>query len=172
MTKRQRSALAAGLISAAIIATPAGAAPSGPYWGSGGPVWEGYATTTAASSACAGVGGTAVGATHVSVYHPKLNSFDSPSSLSLIFVRAGLTLLNASETASPHMQGNGSYNGVAIDVRSNGFGYSGGSYSLLIAPAAISTSTPLIEISGAIDNFFDVTGCTIKFKGIYTQRID
>ena len=39
--------------------------------------WEGYATTTASTAQCAGVGGTGGGDTHVSIFRPHITARDT-----------------------------------------------------------------------------------------------
>jgi hypothetical protein len=87
----------AGGISLALATLP-GAALAAPS------AWEGFATITASTPQCAGgtgtgagVDGTATGAMHVSIFRPKIAVTDSPTFLSFVFLRAALTLENASE---------------------------------------------------------------------------
>jgi len=56
--------------------------------------WEGFATVTASTAQCSGVGGTAPGDTHVSIFRPKIATTDTPSFLSFIFVRGAFTQEN------------------------------------------------------------------------------
>jgi len=168
MSTAKQSALAsAALISAALIAAPGAAKAAYQQV-----VWEGYATNVGATAACAGVGGTGKGATYVSIYRPKILPTDTASYLSFMYLRAGITFLNTSETTVHQMHGSGTYTGIAINSRAKGFGYSGGSYSLAIAPAVVSASTEVVEIKGTINNYFNVTGCDLNFVGIYVKRID
>jgi hypothetical protein len=54
--------------------------------------WEGFATTTANTAACAGVGGANVGDIYVSIYRPKIDPTDTATFLSFIHLRAALDL--------------------------------------------------------------------------------
>src|SRR5262249_3027781 len=69
------------------------------------PAWEGYATVSASTPQCSGVGGTSPGDTHVSMFRPKIASTDSPTFLSFVFLRAALTQENASESTVHQMNG-------------------------------------------------------------------
>jgi hypothetical protein len=179
--RRSRLTAMAGGISLALATLP-GAAVAAPS------AWEGFATITAATPQCsgingtgtgAGVDGTATGAIHVSIFRPKIAITDSPTFLSFVFLRAALTLENASEATVPQMNGSGNYTGFGIGSRA-GFGQYAGTYNLTVVPATITAATPAtisavtdaVAITGTITNFFNTTGCNVTFEGVYVQRID
>jgi hypothetical protein len=170
MTTRQRIGLtAAGLVSAMIISAPgAGLAADTQA------AWEGFVTITASTSACAGLGGTGVSDTHVSIYRPHILSTDTVSWLSIVHLRASLALGNLSESTIPQMQGTGSYAGHGLDSRALTYQYSGtnASYSFTITPAVIAETTPVVNIVGTINDFNNTFGCNLTFKGVYVKRID
>ncbi len=120
--------------------------------------WQGIATVTASTAAqCAGVGGTAVGDANVSIFRPKIASTDTNTYLSFAFLRAAFTVENASEPTVRQMHGTG--NGDIYGVNGRARFIDGlGTYSLTISPAAVVASTPVVTITGKINNFFDVAG--------------
>lgn len=134
--------------------------------------WEGYATNTASTAQCAGVGGTGVSDTHVSIFRPHILSTDTPTFLSIMHLRAALTLQNTSEATVHQMHGTGNYTGYGVNSRAKGFTYTGGTYTLTITPATIVASTPIVNITGTIKNVFNTAGCNVTFKGVYVKRID
>ena len=64
------------------------------------PPGRGFVTNTANTSACAGVGGSAIGEVYVSVYRPKINATDTATFLSFIHERGALALQNTSEASN------------------------------------------------------------------------
>ena len=133
--------------------------------------WEGYATVTASTSQCSGIGGTAPGDTHVSIFRPKIASTDSPTLLSFVFLRAAQTQENASESTVKQMNGSGNYTGFAIGSRA-GFAQYTGTYNMTVTPAPITALTPSVTIDGTITNYFNTAGCNVTFEGAYVRRID
>ena len=133
--------------------------------------WEGFATVTASTAQCSGVGGTAPGDTHVSIFRPKIATTDTPSFLSFIFVRGAFTQENTSETTVHQMNGSGNYTGFAIGPRA-AFAQYTGTYNLTLTPAIITAATPSVIIDGTLTNFYNVTGCNVTFEGAYVHRID
>jgi hypothetical protein len=129
--------------------------------------WIGVAQVTLSTAACAGVGGTAVGSSHISVYRPKIKSTDSITYLSIIGFEAALTLGNESETTAPQMHGSGTYKGSAIDRRALPFSYTAG-YNFMITPAPLVTATTaVVTITGTVDNYFNNAGCNVTFTATY-----
>ncbi len=134
--------------------------------------WQGIATTTASTTAqCAGVGGTVPGDVSVSVFRPKIKTTDPNTFLSFVFVRGAFTLENITEAKARQMHGSGSDDIFGVNGRAKFFEGTG-TYSLTVTPAVIVASTPVVTISGKINNFFDVAGCDVTFKGVYAPRID
>ena len=134
-------------------------------------VWEGYATVTASTTQCSGVGGTGTGDTHVSIFRPKILSTDPPTFLSVIFLRAAGTHENSNESTVHQMHGSGNYTAFNVNSRARFVTYTG-TYSFTVSPASIIASTPVVTINGNINSFGNVPGCTVTFKGVYLQRID
>jgi hypothetical protein len=135
-------------------------------------VWEGYATNTSTPpAACSGIGGTGLADTHVSIYRPHISSTDTPTFLSMMHLRAALTLQNTTESANKQMHGSGKYTGYGVNSRAKGFTYTG-TYSFTITPSTVTTSTSVVNITGTIKNYYNTAGCNVTFKGVYVKRID
>jgi hypothetical protein len=137
--------------------------------------WMGFIQNTAATPACAGVGGSAVGDLHVSVYRPHILATDTPTFLSVVFLRAAFTLQNGSETSNPQMRGSGADTTWIIDGRGAAGAFKGLAYSNIIVtptpPAlSVSESTTNITITGTIDSYFNVFGCNVTFKAEYVKE--
>jgi hypothetical protein len=156
--------MVAGGVSLALTYLP-GAALAAPM------AWEGYATVTASTAQCSGVGGTSPGDTHVSIFRPKIAATDSPTFLSFVFLRAAVTQENTSESTVHQMNGSGNYTGFLIGSRA-GFAQYTGTYHLTITPATVTVATPSVTIDGTITNFLNTTGCNVTFEGAYVERID
>jgi hypothetical protein len=161
----QSAVMAAGCVSLALAYLLSGAALAAPQ------AWEGYATVTASTAQCSGVGGTSVGDTHVSIFRPKIAVTDSSTFLSFVFLRAAVTQENTSESTVHQMNGSGNYTAFAIGSRA-GFAQYTGTYNLTITPATVTIATPSVSIDGTITNFFNTTGCNVTFEGAYVERID
>ncbi len=134
--------------------------------------WQGIATVTASTTAqCAGIGATTVGDAMVSVFRPKIASTDTKTYLSFVFLRAAFTVENTSESTIHQMHGAGNDDILGVDGRAN-FIDGAGTYSLAISPAAVVATTPVITITGKINNYFNVTGCDVTFTGVYAKRVN
>lgn len=134
--------------------------------------WQGIATVTAETAAqCAGVGGTTVGDAMVSVFRPKIASTDTATFLSFVFLRAAFTVENTNESTIHQMHGAGNDDIFGVNGRAKFFEGTG-TYSLTISPAAVVVTTPVITVTGKINNFFDVVGCDVTFTGVYAKRVD
>jgi hypothetical protein len=126
--------------------------------------WEGVMENTG-SSGCGGVGGAALGDTHVSVYRPHVNPTDTATYLAIVFTRAEFTLKNNSETIA-QMNGNGTYTATVIDGRGEPGTYSG-SFSIAVTPFPVKDTTPVVTVKGTIHNYFNVSACTVTFTATY-----
>ena len=133
--------------------------------------WEGFMVNTGATPACAGVGGAAVGDTHVSVYRPHILVADTPTFLSAVFLRAAFTLQNSSEITNPQMRGSGSDTTWIIDGRGAAGAAKGLPYSnIIVTPTPVTETTANITITGTIDSYFNVFGCNVTFKAEYVKE--
>jgi hypothetical protein len=173
MTKRTQTralrqfrlaAVATGAVSLALVSIPGAALAADS-------VWDGFATVTAATTQCSGVGGAAPGDTHVSVFRPKIVSGEGPTFLSFVFLRAAVTQENTSEATVHQMNGSGNYSGFKVS-NTAGFSQYTGTYNLTVTPATITAATPSVTIDGTINNYLDVAGCNVTFLGSYAERLD
>ncbi len=133
--------------------------------------WEGYATTTSSTAACAGIGGTGKNDTHVSIFRPHIGAKDTDTFLSMMHLRAAITFDNTSESTVHQMHGSGNYTAYGINSRAKGFSYKG-TYSLTVSPASVTAATAIVNITGTLKNYFNTAGCNVTFKGVYVKRID
>lgn len=134
--------------------------------------WQGFFTVKSSTTACAGIGGTAVGDTQVSIYRPKIASTDTASSLSIIHTRAAIVLINANDTANPQMRGSGTYKGQQINSRAKYNSYTSTFTNFATSPTSILASTQYVTVTGTINQFFNNTDCNITFKAVYGKRVD
>lgn len=133
--------------------------------------WQGIVTTTGSTTQCQGFFGGNVGDAQVSIYRPKIATTDTATFFSLVFVRSAITFENENETTVHQMHGAGNYEGFGVNTRAKFFDYTG-TYSFTVTPATIVASTPVVTITGKIDNYLDVAGCNITFTGVYGPRLD
>jgi hypothetical protein len=159
-----RLAAMAGGLSLALATLP-GAALAAPS------SWEGFATILTSTPQCSGIGGTNPGDTHISIYRPKIASTDLPTYLSFILTLAAFTHQNTSESTVHQMNGSGNYAGFGIGSRAAFAEYTG-AFDLTVTPATVTAATPSVTIAGTITNFFNTTGCTVNFEGVYVERIN
>ena len=101
--------------------------------------------------------------------HPKTDADEPPSS----FTRFG-----TGETVFVQKDGSGQFNGTgSYEIYSIAAGqFSGGNannktYNLTQAPAAITSSTVFVTLSGTLNNYADINGCTITIRGSFA-RVD
>lgn len=157
---------------AAVLAAAIFGSASGAYAADTQAAWEGLMENTATTSTCAalGVGGTGVGDTHVSVYRPHIVSTDTPTYLAIVFTRTEFTLENTSETANPQMNGSGKDTATIIDPRGKPGTYTGSYSTMAVSPNPVTKTTNVVTITGTINNYFNVSGCNVTFKGAYFQE--
>jgi hypothetical protein len=163
---RRITSLAAGLMAAIAIS-------GGPAFAAGDTqaAWEGYATNTASTAACATVGGTGKADTHVSIFRPHINVADTPTFLSMMHLRAAITFQNSNEATIHQMKGAGNYSAFGVNSRGKGFTYTG-TYNLSVSPNPVISTTQVINVTGSLTNYFNTAGCTVTFKAVYVKRID
>lgn len=168
LLQRHMAVVAAGLASALCVSASGVAMAADTQ-----AAWEGYATNTAATSQCSGVGGTGVGDTHVSIFRPKINSTDTNTFLSMMHLRAAITFQNTSKSTVHQMHGSGNYTATGINSRGKAFTYSSTYSGFTVTPNPIVGSTSVINITtGKLNNYFNTSGCTVTFKAVYVKRID
>jgi len=137
--------------------------------------WEGFMQNIANTPACAGIGGTAVGDVHVSVYRPHILPADTPTYLSVVFLRATFSLENGSEITNPQMRGSGTDTTWIIDGRGAAGAFKDLAYvNITVTPTppapSVSESTTSITITGTIDSYFNVLNCNVSFKAEYVKE--
>ena len=157
------SASSAAILSvSALLLTPSGASASDTQ-----AAWDGIISITANTSACSGVGGTAVGDLELSVYRPHILSTDSQTFLSVHYLRASLDLENLSETSNPQMTGSGNYEGFAVDGHGKAYSYQATFSKMVVSPDPVTKTSTYVTVTGTITNVFDVPGCNVTFAGHY-----
>lgn len=156
---------------AAIIGTGllAGAA----HAGTDPQVWQGTAFIKTVTAACTTAGVVAVGDDYVTIYRPIIAgsaantgnealSFQSPRSLQQYYTPSG-------SSQSLRTAGTASISGIGSHASS----FSGtGAYALKFSPAAPALTSTQIYISGTLDTFWGVTGCTVTLTASLDRRID
>jgi hypothetical protein len=135
--------------------------------------WVGFMQNTGITGvpgACAGVGGAAVGDTHVSVYRPHILPTDTHTYLSIVFLRAAFTLQNSSESSNPQMNGGGADTATIIDGR-GAAGTVPGTYSgIVVMPNPVLGTTNIVIVTGTINSYFNAPGCNVIFKAEYVKE--
>jgi hypothetical protein len=163
------NAFRAALLAAAVFGCASGAAYAAADKQA---AWVGLMENLSATATCAslGVGGSGVGDLHVSVYRPHIVSTDTTTYLAIVFTPTEFTLANTSETTNPQMNGSGTDTTTLIDGRGKPVTYAG-SYSLIsVTPNPVTETTPIITITGTINNYFNFTGCNVSFHAVYEQK--
>jgi hypothetical protein len=128
-------------------------------------VWQGSVFYTAVTPACTASDTAAVDDAELSVYRPRFGSQTEPEGLSVITTRSGFVITAARTT----LRGAVSYKGVSISSHAETHAYTGSS-NLKITPAVINAHTPVVEITGVIDNFFDTAGCNVTVRAVLGLR--
>ncbi|WP_454915712.1 hypothetical protein [Xanthobacter sediminis] len=136
--------------------------------------WQGFLTITSSSSGCKGMGGTAVGDVHVSIYRPHIASSNVPAgtTLAIIGIRWAQAFINANEAKTPFMNGSGSASVNAINARGKPFSYTATYASIVTTPKTIATNTATVAIKGTLKNFWNTSSCSVGFTASYIKRTD
>jgi len=124
-------------------------------------VWEGFLKITG-QIGCTGVQGAT--GTHVSIYRPALGA--GATMLSIVYLRAAISMVNTSEGSAAQMNGAGTYKGQMIGSKARLFNYNS-SYDFTVTPATVVATTPIVGIVGTIDNFLNNAGCTVTIAAKY-----
>ncbi len=132
--------------------------------------WLGFFTVTATTAACAGIGGTSVGDTNVSVYRAGQSATDT-TSMSIIFTKAAINFANANEAANRQMRGNGTANVSAMNGKGKPFSYSTTYSSIVTTPANVLNGTQYVTITGVLNNMWTIAGCNVTFKAVYGKEV-
>ncbi len=132
--------------------------------------WQGFFTVTGTTAACAGIGGTSVGDTNVSIYRAGLSSTDL-TSMSIIFTRAAINFQNDSETNNPQMRGSGTTTVRAMNGKGKPFQQAATFSNIVTAPASILAGTANVTITGTLNDMWNTTGCNVTFKATYSKQL-
>ena len=136
-------------------------------------VWQGTAFIKTVSSACTTANVVAVGSEYVTVYRPIIAgsaantgnealSFQTPRSLQQYYTPSG-------SNQSLRTAGTASISGVGSHASSF---TATGTYALKFTPAAPALTTPQIYITGTLQTFWGVTGCTVSLTASLDLRIN
>jgi hypothetical protein len=135
-------------------------------------VWNGAITITSLSAQCASLGFD-VGQLVPAVYRPRLVADEPSTSLALFTTRSAQVYFRTS--GNDQMVGKGNYGAHLISPRatfipnSNTSSYTG-AYNFKVKPGVITDTTGDITIVGQLTNFFNASGCTMKFLGAFQPR--
>lgn len=130
--------------------------------------WQGFFNVTGTTAGCAGIGGTSVSDTNVSVYRPALTASEL-TSMSIIFTKAAVNYQTQSESTNPQMRGTGPVNGVAMNGKGKPFGFQTTVSNVVTVPATVASTTGNVTITGTINNMWSVSGCNVTFKATYSK---
>ena len=129
-------------------------------------VWQGQLTITAATG-CS-TAGYGVGDTGRSIYRNKVSSTEQPSGLEVIYGRSAVIIV-ATAASGPGADLNGptTYSGDNIGGRAtSALNAYNGTSTLAITP---DSTNKFLSIAGTIDNFTNVSGCTVTVRGEYAH---
>jgi len=156
---RATAGLAGGMLAVALAAAPAAATPA---------VWQGDLFVTAVTSACTGV--TGKNNFYTTVYRPDVAPpplGQAKEALS-IYTGRGAFLI---EAPGATLRGSVVANSTAITRYATLVGGTGTApVKLTITPATITATTPVVQISGTLGNFFNVSGCTAAVTAVLARQ--
>jgi hypothetical protein len=154
---RTLAVLAAAVLAGGLAAEPAAAAPT---------VWQGDLFITSATSACTSFD-INTASFFRAVYRPDIApppAGQAKEALSIVSGRSAV-ILEAST-----LRGKGAPSSIVIGSEAEFFGPETISVNLTITPSTIKATTPAVEISGSINNFFNISGCTVGVVGALGLR--
>lgn len=131
-------------------------------------VWQGDLFITAVTSACTTASVAAVGDFDEAVYRPKLTASAPADALALTLARASLILVANSGT----LKGSVAYTGTFIGSHAD-LGQYTSTVKLAIASTSggsVTSSSRGVAISGTINEYFSIPGCTITVTGVLGPR--
>jgi hypothetical protein len=131
-------------------------------------VWQGDEFQTAVSSTCTAANITTVGDFNRIVYRPFIaGSADnlSPDGLLLVSSRSAILL----EAAKTTLRGKADAIETALGSHA-GASQNATTVDLKITPSKITDTTPVVLISGVINDYFNVQGCNITVNGSLVPR--
>lgn len=102
-------------------------------------------------------------------YRPRLVSGDPRSAFTHYLGHDhSMLITNASPTAQ--FSGSGNYSNRGIDNFAQFSPTQTGAYTFTQSPATITASTDFVTLSGHIDNYANIAGCSLTFRGIYVRK--
>lgn len=158
---RTLTVLTAGALTAWALAA-AGAAAAEPA------VWQGDLFVTNVTSTCTTTGVTDIGNFYRSIYRPNIAPpppGQAKEALLVTTTRAAFIL----EAKGNTLRGAASASETDLGSRAT-VGTAPTSVVLSITPAKIVASTPVVQIAGKINNFFNLAGCTTQVVGALGRR--
>lgn len=137
-------------------------------------VWQGQSVLTSATLPCSGSGvgrsELRVGSTLQTIIRPRLLASNGNNSR-IAFIDRGQSEFALILAGGLTIAGSGTF--AAYGVTHGGAFKTnvGGVYrDFALIPAEPALTTPFVRLTGTIDNFMFITGCTVTFRGGYTLR--
>jgi len=131
-------------------------------------VWQGNLFFTSATETCITNGVIAPDNFALAIYRPNLNGAHAQEGLSFVFPRSAFVVIAAGANGS--LRGKATAIGSFIGAHATLSGEYPTTVDLTITPRAITATTPLVQISGTINNFFDVVGCNATISSAMLPR--
>jgi hypothetical protein len=131
-------------------------------------VWQGSVFVTSVTPTCTDTDVTAVGNFYTAVYRPNIPASppnQANEALTLVTPRSAFLLAATDKT----LRGKAKADGVEIGSRAI-VSEMATTVVLKITPATITKSTPVVQISGTINNLFNETGCNVGVVGALGLR--
>jgi hypothetical protein len=131
-------------------------------------VWQGDLFFTSVTTTCTELGVASIGDFDRTIYRPNIApppTGQADEALALITSRSAFFLAATGKTLRGKAKAN------TADIASHAtFGGASTTVDLKITPAKIKSDTPVVQISGTINNYFDVKGCNIGVVGALGLR--
>jgi hypothetical protein len=162
----------AAIAATELMIVQAAAATSSPF-----PFWVGTAVVDSATAACANGGFVATNDIISSDYRAKTGVAGEPNNPGIMFIlsRSSMALFRTGGSANAKtMNGSGNYGGYLIKGNVTTIPNPSqqpftGTFTLAVTPATVTKTTDAISINGTINNWRNVSGCTVKFRAAYRR---
>jgi hypothetical protein len=131
-------------------------------------VWQGNVFVTSVTPTCTATGVTSVGNFYTAVYRPNIApppTNQANEALTVATPRSAFLLAATGKT----LRGKAKADGVEIGSRAI-LSEMPTTVDLKITPVTITKSTPVVQISGTINNLFNETGCNVGVVGALGLR--
>jgi hypothetical protein len=126
-------------------------------------VWQGQYLILSVSQPCVNQGVNNKGQVGTMIYRPIINGGDAPEGLAVVGTSASSMSLYTSLAAGGSLRGNVRSKGERISTSAN-FDSFNSTSDLQISPSVIAPDSSPVTISGTINNWFNHSGCSVKFK--------